>query len=411
MYFNLDFSLITAKERKQFVEQFDLSKLSQKEIELCSNYILYGKDENKDYTSSVDRKEIEIETKFKTYKKTEPISLDSLLDSPTFNENLLRPIKKSIYKKPKPVLDKEKVQFIPGMQELWAQIEKLQRTIDMNTGKIEPDKNFSPLSQKDLYYLKHILVEKRKEQYLLKDSYFPTIMAQPNKDYYYCEIQDSQLNYPVFPRGIMVSENDIGFKNPRSCRGPNPVANDLEEDIAAAIASGKPYFSFLDKNHIYHLILNYWELRAAIAQIPDSPLYGLLWTLDFYIEKAHLSEQQKLIVRDKKFKLPNKIIAQNLENELGITHQENYISTIWNKITGLIAGAAQLNYDEWLNKNFDKAWKICNYCHQELLRDPRNFVKKNKASDGFTGRCKVCDKILRQKKKEEREKNAGKETC
>nr|DAD59054.1 MAG TPA: hypothetical protein [Caudoviricetes sp.] len=29
------------------------------------------------------------------------------------------------------------------------------------------------------------------------------------------------------------------------------------------------------------------------------------------------------------------------------------------------------------------------------MRDPRNFVKKAKASDGLTGRCKKCDKELR----------------
>ena len=128
-------------------------------------------------------------------------------------------------------------------------------------------------------------------------------------------------------------------------------------------------------------------------------MHGLLWTLDFYIEKANLSEQQLLIVRDKKFRLPNKEISRNLEKELNITHQENYISTIWNKITGLIADAAELNYDEWINRNYDKSWKVCNCCHKELLRDPRNFVKKSKSTDGLTGRCKRCDKEIRQKKK------------
>lgn len=85
--------------------------------------------------------------------------------------------------------------------------------------------------------------------------------------------------------------------------------------------------------------------------------------------------------------------------ELGIYHQENYISTIWNKITQQIADAAQLNYDEWLNKDYNKSWKICNTCGKELLRDPRNFVRKAKASDGLTSRCKCCDKAMRQANK------------
>jgi hypothetical protein len=54
--------------------------------------------------------------------------------------------------------------------------------------------------------------------------------------------------------------------------------------------------------------------------VPDSLLNNLLWTLDFYIEKANLSEQQALIVRDKKMRCPNKEIAKHLMDELGIYH-------------------------------------------------------------------------------------------
>jgi hypothetical protein len=61
----------------------------------------------------------------------------------------------------------------------------------------------------------------------------------------------------------------------------------------------------------------------------------------------------------------------------------------------LIAEAVELNFDEYLCKDYDKAWKKCSRCGRELLRDPRNFVKKAKAADGLTGRCKCCDKELR----------------
>jgi hypothetical protein len=42
-----------------------------------------------------------------------------------------------------------------------------------------------------------------------------------------------------------------------------------------------------------------------------------------------------------------------------------------------------------------------------LLRDPRNFVRKARSIDGLTGRCKKCDKMIREKKKEEKA-NGGK---
>ena len=398
MNFNLDFNLVTSSERRDFIRSKDLSKLTPKEIELCSNYILYGKDEDKDLTSIVDRKEVQIKTKFQSYSKTEPVSLDALLESPTFNESLLRRTS-TVYKKVKPKIDREKVKDIPGMKELWAEIDRVQRIIDINTGKVEMPEDYQPLSQKTIYYLKHNLIEMRRDQYLLKDSALPTLPPPQNKATYYRSIQDTQMNYPVYPRGIMRCKNDIDFCEPRSNKGKEVKVKNIEEEILQRQINNKPYFNFLDKNHIYQLILNYWEIKAAIENIPDSPLHGLLWTLDFYIEKANLSEQQLLIVRDKKFRLPNKEISKNLEKELNITHQENYISTIWNKITGLIADAAELNYDEWINRNYDKSWKVCNCCHKELLRDPRNFVKKSKSTDGLTGRCKRCDKEIRQKKK------------
>ena len=154
MDFNLDFTIETSNDRRDFIASKDLSKLNKKEIELCSNYILYGKDPNKDMTSCVDRKEIQIKTKFSSYSKKEPISLDALLESPTFNENLLKP-KPTIYKKVKPTIDKEKAKDIPGMRELWEQIEEAQKTLDENTGKKERTENSKILNTKQIYYLKH----------------------------------------------------------------------------------------------------------------------------------------------------------------------------------------------------------------------------------------------------------------
>lgn len=398
MDFNLDFNIETSNERRDFIASKDLTKLTQKELELCSNYILYGKDPNKDMTSVVDRKEVQIKTKFQSYSKKEPISLDALLESPTFNENLLKP-KPTIYKKVKPTIDKEKAKDIPGMAELWEQIRKTQDLLEENTGKKERSENSKILTQKEIYYLKHHLIELRKQQYYLMDSVVQTMPPPQNKAEYFSNIIDLQMNYKVYPRGTMRGENDIEFKTPRIERNYGGAATDIEKEISIKKENNKPYFNFLDKEHIYYLILNYWDIRAAIQEIPDSPLWNLLWTLDFYIEKANLNEQQTLIVRDKKLRLLNKEIAKDLMNELGIYHQENYISTIWNKITQQIADAAELNYDEWLSRNYDKCWKKCNTCGKELLRDPRNFVRKTKAPDGLTNKCKCCDRITRQGRK------------
>lgn len=65
----LNFSLETAKEREEFVNNYILTipNPTEKELETIANYILFGKDE--DGLNCSQRKEIQIETKNKTWNK------------------------------------------------------------------------------------------------------------------------------------------------------------------------------------------------------------------------------------------------------------------------------------------------------------------------------------------------------
>lgn len=397
MKFTLDFSIETSQGRLDYINQhIDFSQLSKKDIELCTDYVLYGKDPEHDNTSIVDRKEVYMKTKYQSYSRPEPVSLEALMESPTFDETIFKN-EKNIYKRVKPTIDREKCKDIPGMQELWDQIDKLSRKIQLAEGKIQPEEGESvpTYTSKELYHLKHRLIELRKEQYQLKDTVFPEMQVSRNYGSAYVNPADTHMNYPVYPCGVMKEQNDPDFKCP--ARSPRDfTAKNIEEEIEQLKQSGKPYFSFLDKEHIYQLCLNYYDIKDQIQKYPDSPLHNLLWTLDFYIEKANLSEQQLLIVEGKKRRLLNKEICKELMDKLGIYHQENYISTIWNKVTQLIADAADLNYDEWCCKDYAPAWKKCNQCGETLLRDPRNFVRKSKALDGLTNRCKRCDQKKRR---------------
>lgn len=399
MKYNLDFNIYYAKDRCNSIRTQNLEGLSKKELEAIANYILYGKDE--DDRSSFDRGEIsKVETKFSSYKKTEPVSLDALLESPTFNENIFVKDGRYIYKKEKPILLKEKISEIPGMIELQEEISKLQQIYDENIEKIPLEEGKKKLTPRQLYFLKHQIIEMRNKQYILQDSAFPIIPHSQNKFQFYGNVSDSHLSYEVFPRGVMSGENDIDFMMPRKDRRP---AIGIPEEKKKEF-----YIDFTNPDHVYELVLAYWDLKEQIRKIPDSPINNLLWTLDFYIEKADLSEQQMLIVEDKKFRYSNKDISKHLQEKLGIYHQENYVSTIWNRCCGLISAAAELNYDEYLCKDYDKAWKVCSCCGKELLRDPRNFVRKGKSLDGLTGKCKKCDKAARNLKKKkilEKEEN------
>lgn len=390
--FTLDFNIYSSKDRMEAIKKIPLNQLNNSELETITNYILYGKDE--DGTSIVDRKEVQIKTKFKSYNKERFVSLDEMMESPTFDESILSK-DQTIYKKVKPTIDKEKAKLIPGMEELWGNIDNLSQILDENTGKSPKTSKTPTLNQKQIYYLKHQLIELRTQQYYLMDSYFPTFLSQKNKSEYYTNPVDTQMNYPILPRGLMREENDPDFRFPQNDRvAATKIWTD--DEVKNLQKSGKPFIDFRNHEHVYQLIQHYEEIRDQGSKTPDSPLNNLLWTLDFYIEKAELSEQQKLIIQDKKNNLLNKEIVQHLQDELGIYHQENYISTIWNKSIDLIIAAVELNYDEYLCKDYQKAWKQCSRCGRTLLRDPRNFVKKAKAIDGLTGRCKCCDKEIRQ---------------
>lgn len=406
MRFTLDYKIETSEARMQYLkDNVDFKKLTPKDIELCTDYVLYGKDSNGPLdkhgnpTSAADRGEVFMKTKYGSYEKAQPVSLEGLMESPTFDETVFK-TGKNIYKNPKPEpisKNRDKYKDIPGMQELWKEIDKINRVIELAEGKIEPkpEEVVPQLDSKQLYHLKHQRISLYKQQYLLKEMVMPEMKAQKNYGSFYTSIVDSQMNYPIFPCGTMREENDADFRCPLNSSIKFTAAN-LAEQIEQLDKDGKPYFNFLNKEHVYELCLAYYDIKASIERHPDSPLWNLLWTLDYYIEKANLSEQQKLITECKKKRMLNKEICKELMDKMGIYHQENYVSTIWNKVCQLIADAADLSYDEWCCKDYMPAWKKCNCCGQWLLRDNRNFVKKSKAPDGLTNRCKRCDQKKRR---------------
>ena len=123
MPYNLNFDIYYSKDRCDYIKSQDLTGLSKKELEAISNYILYGKDE--DDRSQFDKGLIsKVDTKFSSYNKNQPVSLEALLESPTFNENQLIQ-GKYIYKKAKPEINRDKVKDVKGMKELWEEIDYL----------------------------------------------------------------------------------------------------------------------------------------------------------------------------------------------------------------------------------------------------------------------------------------------
>lgn len=394
---NLDFSIPTSTGRRDYVEKYmaDNSdkKFSSSDLETIANYILYGKDENSG-ESIVDRKEVQIKTKYNSYSKKEPESLDELIESPTFDERIFN-TDKNRYKSIKPKIDREKDADVPGIKELWKSIDRYQHIIDANTGKVD-DPAAPKLSSVELYKFKHMVIDLRRQQFYLRDMVKPTIcMFGTSARKVYPQESDGipwdleNSDFTIAPLGVLIG-NDEKFFNPREYRGPEYTYN----------TEAKYTIDFRNFEHIYYLLENYEDLKISVVNKPDSTIGFLLDTLDFYIEQANLNDAKKVILNYKKSRVQNEIIRKKLEKDFGLTHSANYISTIWKqKICKEIADAAQLHYDYYLNREKPFKWKKCNQCGKIKLKDTREFMRKSRSSDGLASRCKECDKKNRQKNK------------
>lgn len=440
----LDFSLNSNQERKDFLTsylkspQFKSSPLTPEELETCANYVLWGRGENG--KNVVQNKEIEIETRHKTWSnKKEVESLDALLETPTFNEQVIVRPNQAITKITKETFNrKEALERCPEslketFKALFKEIDNLDLLLnyyDLKTGKrIKPPreellKRFTEEEQKALKekanhlnpykYLKlrHLLVEKRKEQFSLKDSYsepiqriLPQVEANP-------ELLSFDSDIPVFPLGLKGS-NLLGNKL-FPLLGTLDLTLYTEEDLKdisnfywnkqkekEKISSYPLYFDFTNLEHLYQLLLLYFEVQDSSLEIKlEKTTKNLIDTFNYYIDLADLNEIYSEVLQLKIHKKKNQEIADYINQKYDKSYTANYISTIFKqKIIKKINDAAALHEKIIGNIFFPENFKKCTSCGRTLLRDTDFFVKKTRASDGLTSRCKKCDKEARDRRK------------
>lgn len=391
----LDFTLETSDERAAYVNQhMDTigTFYTKKELDTIANYILYGKDE--DGTSIVDRKEVQIKAKHNTYARKEPESLEALMEMPTFDERIFAG--KTKYRTPKPTINRTTDADVPGMKELWEQIDEIQHLIDANNGKIE-DPNARKLTSRELYDYSHLLVELRRQQFSLKDAVKPVIGRSKTgitpsyyhvDEHYLWDVKGS--GYAIAPMGLYPAKK-ARFDDPRSVEEV-----DYEYDTAATYI-----LDFRNPDHIYQLLENYDNLLTDALEDEDGTVEGILQTLDWYVEKADLSDVQREIIRLKKLHCSNEYIHDELFKKFRVSHSNNYISTIYKQQScDKIAAAATLAYDYYMEREHLSSWKKCACCGKWKLKDTREYARKSRSADGLSTICKSCDRDKRVLRKE-----------
>lgn len=441
----LDFSLLTLEERTKFIEEyvkkeeFKKKPLTSEELEMCGNYLLWGKDSSG--KNAVQKKEVQIETRNKTWTKGPEVeSLEALLESPTFNENNIvvptaarAKVQKEVFSRSK-ALEEAPNELKSVFKNLFYRIDKLDLLLnyyDLAHGKRknppreellsrfakeEQEKlqeESTHLNQFTYLKLRHQLVELRKEQFSLRDSYTFTIRKDPIYNFVQTPITKTfDADILVFPLGFKYEEQKFSgeiFKPLEDLIPSNFTQEELkkisnfywEKRKLEETKKDKEFFDFREIEHVYNLLLIYDELEEAseIGEV-ESTLGYLIETFKYYAAISELSDIYQEILDLKIKKKKNQDIADFINQKYGKSYTSNYISTLFKqKIIKKITEAAAYHQRIIESIFFPEEFKICNTCGRTLLKCSDNFVRKERSKDGFTNRCKKCDKEERKRKK------------
>ena len=439
----LDFSLELVTERQAFIEQylqqpqFKSYPPTEDELETMSNYLLWGKDP----VTGLNAKQelgIDIETKHGTWDKhaDKCESLEGLMESPTFNEAALFNSAAVQYKVKKEVFSRDEAlkqcpeHLVPVFKDLFKEIDKHELMInfwELEHGKRnkEPrehllkkfsEEEISEFKEKIKHWpqykylkMRHQLVELRREQYTLRDSYRGTIMSNAADSYVPLEIDiDFEAGIEVLPLGVVAS-NDMGRLVFKEWPKLNPFGYSEEqlEKISRYYWKKKNYkptgnqqwIDFRDDKHVYEMFNLFYELHDAadLSEVDDN-LPSLLKTLNFYMKQADLTDVQQDILDMKLRKIKNADIAFDINKKWGKSYTPNYISTIFTqRIIPKITESAAYHEKVVSNLFFEEEFKACSCCGEIKLRDTDNYTRKARAKDGFSAKCKKCEKAARSK--------------
>ena len=428
----LDFSLSTDKERLTYINNYiDTKNFSEDDLELMANYLLWGKDENG--LNSVQRKEVEINTKSKTWDKKEIESLDNLMDNPSFCENLA--IKTVPTKRTRETFNREEaLQYAPEAAKetylcLFQQIDQLDLLLnfyDIKTGKrktppraellnkftVEEQQYYQQKAQKinPFGYLKlrHYLVDLRRQQFFIKDSYSSNVQNDRVINNMSVPAPVISIDIPVLPLGLITDQTLGGllFRKPHDINPYIYTPNEKElifdyiDELEEHFNDKPMYFDFRDEDHLYNFLLNYHDLMDSAREQGDlSVLKNLFFTLEYYVNFTKLPDMFRDMLTLKIDKTPNQEIANIINKRYGKSYSANYISTIFKqKIIKQLCDNATYHWEMISNLRNKEHFKKCIDCGQWYLRDSRNFMKKSRSKDGFSNRCKKCERILRKKR-------------
>ena len=435
---NLNWQISLREDRAAFIKDY-IETLNftptQEELTMMGNYILWGKlkESDKDGPSRLKNEGLYIETKNGDWIDDRSVSLEGLLETPGFSES---DFSHPTYKKIRHTFSREEArrlaapEILSALEGLWRRIDSIELLIgyyelahgkrktpirkelldrfnDSERESIEARANDT--KQYAYLKLKHELVELRKQQYVYQDSYKQTIFSRPvNNAIYY------KMDEPIeFGSDIPVLPFSIRYNSPLFKKIFNyerfPAPDDFNEKELREISSilwspaqsTSNAFDFSNPDHLYKLCGMYKELEEKVHDeelTEDSALVQFLNTARAYKELANLEPLHEDILHWKIEKKSNGEIQDLAKKKYNHLYQTNYISTIYCKTLDSIAETAAFHRTVCENLSFPENFKKCKDCGNSLLLTNRDWVKRARSRDGFSPRCKRCEKIKRDSK-------------
>ena len=339
----LDYSLSTKEERLELVNKIleEEPNLSSHYLEILADYLIVPmeKEERK-------KRELLTDNRLATINKRET-SFEGLVSQLENGEdgiyNLVNESRTQLLQ-PKVQITTKDLEDIPYLQTIRDAIAYWERQLKTAQGR-------------DKYIVKKAIIDFRKDQYVVKNSFKPPVGSHNFiKPHYSIPLDD---DYHLDENGYVVAEG-VSLCNPEVCSA---------------------------------VLCNYSKLKQGGWGNFDSDLWPFMEDFDRLAEKA-LAEYPlyEEIVTCKIDGMKNIDIQERLQEKFGIKHSLEYISSLWRKkIPNLIASAAEDEILDYHFLNVEKGqYKRCSRCGEIKLAHNKYFSKNKTSKDGFYSICKKC---------------------
>ena len=339
----LDYTLESPEERRKLVEKIleECPNPTPQYLETLGDYLVLcmEKQEKKERKLLTENRMATVnkrETSFEGLVAQLENGEDGIYNMITNNKNVIF--------QPKVMITKKDVEEIPGLKELREAIKYWEERLKTASGR-------------DAYIIKKAIIDLRKDQYILKDAYRKPVVCK--------NLTRSKSYIPL--------DDDFSF-----------------DDDGYIVPEG---ISLCDPKVISAILCNYSRLKQDSDGKFEADLWYLMQDFDGVIDRA-LKEYPLYdkIVEYKIDGLQNVDIQEKIEEEFGIKHSVEYISSLWrNKIPKIIASQAEDELLDWYFLNEMKGkYKKCSRCGEVKLAHNKYFSKNKTSRDGFYSICKKC---------------------